>query len=179
MNKRKLIKTMQAEFDAGETLQKIYIKYNDSGISEKNLAALVGRLKDKNLIKKHKLAKNALIALMVLITFFTAVSGYNIGLNGGYNNPIYWSFIAVIPAIFLYGFIKVNYQIYMAYLILSLTQFPKSFKNFGDDLIIDVIGIAFAIFLIAFVWYLKNKLFPYMLLFGARRNSNKQYVFSK
>lgn len=179
MKKKELIKVMQAEFDDGETLSNIYDNHKDNDFSEKRYATLVGSLRDKKLITKHKMANNVLIGLMVLITFFTAIAGYGIGVNSGSSNPIYWCAIAIIPLIFLYNFIKVNYQAYLVYVILSITQFPKALDNFGADLVMDIIAVALSVFLIAFVWYLKVKLFPYMGFWGVKKDSNEQYAFSK
>ena len=177
MNKKELIKTMQSEFDNGEALSNIYEKYKSEDISEKKFATLVASLKDQNLILKHKTANRVLISLMVLITIFTAIAGYGIGVDAASTNPIYWCAIAIIPMIFLYNFVKVNYQAYLAYVLLSITQFPKSLDNFGAELVTDIIGVALSIFLIAFVWYLKNKLFPYMGFFGVKKGANEQYAF--
>ena len=116
---------------------------------------------------------------MILITIFTAIAGYGIGVDSASTNPIYWSAIAIIPIIFLYNFVKVNYQPYLVYVLLSVTQFPKSLDNFGAELVTDIIGVALSIFLIAFVWYLKNKLFPYMGFFGVKKSANEQYAFAR
>ena len=177
VNKKELIKTMQTEFDNGDTLSNIYEKHKGEDISEKKFAILVASLKDNNLILKHKIANKVLIFVMVLVTIFTAIAGYGIGVDVASPNPIYWCAVAIIPMIFLYNFVKVNYQAYLAYVLLSIIQFPKSLENFGAELVTDIIGVVLSLFLIALVWYLKNKIFPYMGFFGVKKDANKQYAF--
>jgi len=136
----------------------------------------LGNLKDKNLIKKHKTANKILIALMCILTLFTVLIGYAFGVNSGSSSPIYWSLIAIIPAMFTYGFIKKNQGAYIAYIFLSLSQLPKSFEGFGENIMVDVSGLVISISLVALVWYVKSKLFPYMGFIGPKKDKNKQYA---
>lgn len=179
MKNKELIKLMQSEFDSGDSLQNIFEKYKSEDIKEKKLAYFVGSLKDKILIKKHKIANNILIVLMGLFTIIAALSGYVMGLEVTPNTPIYWVALAIIPMIFLYGFIKHNHQTYFAYIMLTITQLPKSFNNVGGDIVPDVIGLLISLSTIILVWYLKSKLFPYMGFLGPKKNADKQYLISE
>ncbi len=175
MKNKELIKLMQSEFDVGESLQNIFEKYKSEDIKTKKLAYFVGTLKDKALIKKHIIANNILIVLMGLFTILAALSGYAMGLEVTPNTPIYWVAVAIIPMIFLYGFIKHNYPTYVAYSMLIITQLPKSFHNVGGDIVPNIIGLLISLSTIIFVWYLKSKLFPYMGFLGPKKNADKQY----
>jgi len=178
MKNKELIKLMQSEFDVGESLQNIYEKYKSEDIKEKKWAYFVGALKDKTLIKKHKIANNVLIVLMGLFTILAALSGYAMGLEVTPNTAIYWIAVAIIPMMFLYGFIKHNYQTYVAYITLAITQLPKSFSNVGGDIVPDVMGLLISLSTITLVWYLRSKLFPYMGFLGPKKNADKQYLIS-
>lgn len=179
MKSRELTKLMQSEFDSGETLQAIYEKHQSDSIKERKLAYMVATLKDKDLIKKHKMANNILIGIMVFITMISAFLGYTIGLEATPNSAIYWSAIAIIPMIFLYGFIKVNYQAYLIYIILSITRFPETLTDFGADPVAGIVGLVITISLISHVLYLKLKLFPYMAFFSPKKNSDNQYLVAE
>ena len=176
MKTKDLIKLMQSEFDSGESLHTIYEKNKNDGIKEKKLAYLVGSLKDASLIKQYKTPNNVLIGAMAIITIISAFAGYYIGLEVTPDTAIYWSAIAIIPMMFLYGFIKMNYQAYLAYLALTISQFPKLFTNFGADPVFDITGLVVSISVIGLVFYLKINLFPYMSFFGAKKNDNKEYL---
>ena len=169
---------MQNEFDSGESLQTIYENNKSDDIKEKKLAYLVGSLKDNSLIKKYKTANNVLVGIMVVLTIFTAFAGYGLGVEASSDSAIYWTALAIFPIIFLIGFIKNIYQIYLIYLVLTLSQFPKSLTNFGADPVYDIIGLVVSISVIALVWFLKVRLFPYMGFFGPKKNSDKQYLLA-
>ena len=168
---------MQTEFDEGESLSAIYEKYGNKDIKEARLAYLVGTLKSKELIAKYKTGRAVLVIIMVLVTLLSALYGYGIGLTSGSSTPVYWSAIAIIPLLFLYGFIRNSFQVYLAYIILSITQLPRSMVNFGENLVIDVISLLISVSIIAFVWYLKNKLFPYMAMMGPKKSKEGVYLF--
>jgi len=172
MKKKELIKIMQTEFDDGETLSNIYEKYKGSGFSEKKFARLVGCLKDKKLIIKHTIANRFLIAFIILITFIETITHFIIGIN-----PVVLFVSIVITVIFIYYFIKVTYLAYLTYFFLSLLGLQSSLRDFGTNLVFDIIGIGFSIFLMALLWYLKSKLFPYIGAFGVKKDSNGQYLF--
>jgi hypothetical protein len=171
-----LIKLMQSELDSGVSLQAIFEKNKSDDIKEKKLAYLVSSLKDKTLIQKYKTANNVLIGIMVVITIISAFAGYGIGVEATPNSAIYWTAIAIIPMLFLYGFFKINFQAYLAYLFLTISQFPKYLINFGAEPVTDIIGLVVSISIIALVWFLKGKLFPYMGFLGAKKNADKQYL---
>ncbi len=176
MKTKELLKVMQSDFDNGERLSDLYNKYKNDEISEKRLSTLLGNLKDKNLIKKHKTVNKVLIFVMCILTLFSVVIGYSLGINSGSSSPIYWTLIAILPAMFTYGFIRNNQGAYLGYILLSLTQLPKSFVGFGDNPIADVLGVAISISVIALVWYVKSKLFPYMGFIGPKKDKNKKYA---
>ncbi len=167
---------MQNEFDSGKSLQAIYEKYKSDNIKEKKLAYMVSSLKDNSLIQKYKTANNILIGIMVVITIITVFASYGIGLDVTPDSAIYWTIFSIIPLLFLYGFIKVNFQAYLIYIVLSFSQFSNSFKDFGADPMTDIIGLAVSLSIIAFVWFLKMKLFPYMGFLSPKKNSDKQYL---
>lgn len=179
MKNKELMKLMQSEFDFGKSLQSIFEKYKSEDIKEKKLAYFVASLKDKTLIQKYKIANNILIVLMGLFTIIAALSGYAMGLEMTPNTPIYWCAVAIIPMIFLYGFIKHKHNTYVAYIMLSITQLPKLFSNVGGELAFDVIGLLVSLSIIILVWYLKLKLFPYMGFLGPKKNADKQYLVSE
>lgn len=170
---------MQNELDNGASLEEIFEKHQDNKFSSKKYALMVATLKDKRLIEKHKRANSILIFLMIVLTVLTAVAGYILGIEADLGSPYYWAAIAIVPLLFLYNFIKVNYQAYAIYLILSITQFPRGFEDLGEDIVADVIGISFSILLIALVWYLKAKLFPTMGFVGVKKNFEGKFIFDK
>lgn len=177
MKKNELVKLMQQEFDNGEELQVIYEKYRNEGVKEKTYVFLVASLKSNLLIRKNKAVNNILVVIMFISACFVGLLGYSIGIESGSETPIVWSSIALIPLLFMYGFIRVNHQAYLIYIILSISQLPKLVNDMGEYPIADAVGIVVSLSLIAFVWYVKKIQFPYMGNFGAKKDSNNQYSF--
>lgn len=185
MKNTKLKKLMQADFDSGDSLQNIFDKYTSEGIKESKLAYFVSTLKDNALIKKHKLANNILLGFMFIVTVFTVFIAYSVGTKLTPDTPIYWISIvitivmAIIPMLFLYGFIKNTYQAYLAYIIFAVIQLPISVGGFSSSNVVYEIGVLISLFIFIFVLYLKYKIFPYMGLFWPKKNVAKQYLVAK
>jgi len=176
LKNKELIQLMQSDFDSGESLPNIFEKYKNNNVKEKRLAYFVASLKDKSLIEKYKNANKVLVGIMVVLTIFTAFTGYAIGSEVTPESALYWTAIAIIPALFVYGFIKINYQAYLVYILLCISQFHKNFVGFGTDMAADIIGLIISISILALVWFLKSKLFPYMGFIGPKKNQDKRYL---
>lgn len=177
MKKKELIRLLQNELDKGKSLSDIFKQNKTENTKEEKLASIVCMLKDSSNLAKYKKLNVFLIIIMAVLTPFTALYGYSIGLENELENPIFFCAIAVFPLIFLYGFYKMIYQFYAIYLVLSITQFPQSLKGFGDYPIADTISVLLGILIIFYVWFTKSKLFPYMGFFGPKKDSDDNYLF--
>lgn len=176
MQLRELIKQMQAEFDAGQSRYEIYQKYKGSSLSQRRLVVLVSALKDKALIEKYKTANHVLIGLMAVISLITAMAGLGLGIPAGSASPLYWGVSALVPLLFMYGFIRVNHEAYLIYAALAITQLPRGFLGFGQTVGMSLLELGLGIGLIALALFLKAKLFPYMGLMGAKQDKDKNYL---
>lgn len=185
MKNNKLVKSMQAELDYGESLHNIFYKYKSEGIKEKKLAYFTSTLKDKVLIKKHKIINNILVAFMFIVTAIMVFLAYSVIIKHPPGTAKYFIYIVItivivmIPMLFLYGFIKNNYQAYSVYIFLAIIYFTKLVARFPSDNAIYEVELLISVFIFILVLYLKYKIFPYMGLFGAKKDVVGQYLVAK
>ncbi len=183
--KNKLIKNMQKEFDSGESLQTIFTKYKSDDIKDRKLAYIVSTLKDKELIAKYKRPKNILVGFMFIIAFLAVLMAYSIGVKPSENAEVYWvsmaitAFIPVIPILFLYGFLKSTYRVYLFYVVLTISFLPKSIASLSSGNTFAEIGFIVSMVILVLVLYLKNKVYPYMGLLGPKKGVADQYLVVK
>jgi hypothetical protein len=104
--------------------------------------------------------------------------GFGIGVKIGPNARwIIGGIIALIPLLFAWGFYKNSAATYNAYIFLSIIQLPKQFEGFSSSPVATTIGFAIGILLVAFIWYVRRKIFP-DFAFITPKKVKGQYVFS-
>lgn len=98
----------------------------------------------------------------------TISTGFAIGLG---------LFAGGVPLLFAWGFYRNAAHAYTVYVMLSISQMPRMFKEYADDPIGTVVGVAITLAMIFYVAWLKNLLFPDLALIGAKKIKG-QFVFS-
>jgi len=115
------------------------------------------------------------MGIQVVFAFLLCLAiGAKIGPNAKW---IIAGLAALIPLLFAWGFYKFNVGTYNAFIFLSIIQLPKAFQGFTKSPTESSIGIAIAIGMIAYVWYVRGKLFP-DFAFITPKKFNGQYVFT-
>jgi len=103
--------------------------------------------------------------------------GFGVGVKIGPNAKwIIGVLIALIPLLFAWGFYTNRVGAYNAYILLSIIQLPKSFGGFTSTPVASSIGIAIGVGLIAYVWYVREKVFPGFVLTTPKKVKG-EYVF--
>lgn len=75
-----------------------------------------------------------------------------------------------------WGFYKNLAGFYNAYLLLQVAQLPKAFKDFNTAPLITLVAVGVNVAVLAYVWYVRYKLFPDFLVLSPKKQSGK-YVF--
>ncbi|MGN8249321.1 hypothetical protein [Pseudomonas sp. SMV7] len=83
----------------------------------------------------------------------------------------------VIPLLLVWGFYNHRAGAYNAYILLALGQLPKSLAGFASDPATTTVVMAISIVLLAFVWYVRGKIFPDFAFVGPRKVNGK-YLFT-
>jgi len=83
----------------------------------------------------------------------------------------------LIPLFLVWGFYNHRVGAYNAYIILALPQFPRSLERFTSSPPTAAIALAISIAILAFVWYVRGKIFPDFVFVSPRKIKGK-YIFS-
>jgi len=84
--------------------------------------------------------------------------------------------IGSIPLMFAWGFYKHRVGAYNAYIILTITQLPRSLGDFAHSPVASTIGLAIGLGILGYVWFVRHKLFP-DFAFVTPRKVKGQYAF--
>lgn len=178
MNKREIKNKVGELLLAGVAKSEVFAQLSGQGMKDNDLAYCIASYVTPWLSEQYAGKVNILITLMFIQALLVFFIGYGIGAKIGPNAQwIIATLIASIPLMFAWGFYKNNVGAYNAYLLLSIVQFPRQFSGFMESPIVSSIGLAIGLSLLAFVWYLHQKLFPDFVLTTVKKVKG-EYVFS-
>lgn len=171
---------MQHLLNKGLRKSDIYKKYQDCGFPEKKLALMVAALPDQFLCHKYEKMNNLLILLMFIQACISALFGFNTGALMGGNNILLFGLISIaVPMLFIIGFYRYSLTAYNAFIILGIIQFPRLFKDAYQEPVLTALIITFSILTMAYVWYLKSRLYPESGLFGLKKSDGEYFQVTR
>ena len=177
--KKKEMKASIAELlSSGINKQQVFDRLSGQGVKDSVLANMVASQKDLQLCEQHSRKVSILISLTLVQAVLAALQGFIIGV--GIGPTAKWVVAAVlagIPLLFAWGFSRCAAGAYNAYILLSVVGFSQTLKGFATDPVPTAIGFAINLALLAYVWYVRNKLFP-DFNFVAPRKIKGKYVFA-
>lgn len=104
--------------------------------------------------------------------------GFGIGTQIGPNARwVLGGLLALIPLAFAWGFYHHQAGAYNAYIVLSIVQLPRSLDGLTSSSVAASIGFAIGVAMLAFVWYVRQKLFPDFAFITPRKTGGR-YVFA-
>jgi hypothetical protein len=178
LNKKEIKRQVSEMLDAGRSKTETFKALSGGAVKDKVLAYLIGSWPDPELIDRHAGKIKVLLGLTYIQALIGLVGGYFLGLMISTGWAIGMGlFAGVVPLLFAWGFYRNVAQAYTVYVFLSITQMPRMFKDYGEDPIGTVIGVAITLAMVFFVAWLKNLLFPDLGFFGAKKIKG-QFVFS-
>lgn len=178
MDKKEIKRQIVAMLDAGRSRTETFKAFSGGAIKDRVLAYLIGSHPDPARIEQHQVKIKTLLVLTVAQAVLGAVAGFFLGSMIGPRATVFFTlFAALVPLWFAYGFYKNRAQFYTVYVILSISQLPRLFKDFAEDPISTLIGAAITLGMVFFVAWLKTLLFPDLAFFGPKKIKG-QYVFS-
>lgn len=162
---------------SGTMKARVFELLSNHGIKDHQLAHFIASYPDPKRCKKHHQKVNILIILMLIQTMIAFWLGFDLGAKIGPNAKwITGILMTSIPLLFAWGFHTNRVGAYNAYILLSIIQLPKAFEDFSSSPIASSIGISIAIGIIAFVWYVREQIFPNFALMTPKKIKG-QYVF--
>ncbi|MGE8148347.1 hypothetical protein ACQKP7_24645 [Pseudomonas frederiksbergensis] len=178
MDKKEIKRQIVAMLDAGRSKTETFKAFSGGAVKDRVLAYWIGSHPDPARNAQHQGKIKTLLGLTIAQAVLGAVAGFFLGSMIGPKATLFFTlFAGLIPLWFAYGFYKNLAQFYTVYVVLSLSQFPRLFKDFAEDPVTTLIGAAISLGMVFFVAYLKTLLFPDLGFIGPKKIKG-QFVFS-
>lgn len=178
MDKKQIKAAVANQLSLGDSKSKIFSQYSGKALKDAPLAVLIASHPDPRLCTKHE----KLVDLMVVIAWIQLGLGVLASLAMGFT--VGWGVAGIIAAVvgafcylFVWGFNNNKVGIYTASICLSISTLPRGFNGFMEAPLLNGTLVAISVALIAFTWYVRQKLFP-DFAFLSPRKLNGKYVFS-
>ena len=178
MNKKEIKAKVSELLSSGTAKAEVFAQLSGQGIKDYQLAYFIASYPNPIRCDQQSGKVNVLIAIMSIQAVLAFLGGYAIGTEIGPNAKWIISFLlAVIPLLFAWGFYRNRMGAYNGYIALSIIQLlPKVLEFFTLNPTIASVDIAISIGLIAYVWYVREKIFP-GFLFMTPKKANGSYIF--
>ncbi len=158
--------------------QAIYEQLKGEGASEMQTAFFVASHADPERCARHRGKVRALLVIMALQALMGFAMGWALGAQiGPTARWVAAILVMLIPLAFAWGFHKNRAGYYNAYIILSALQLPNSLGGLATDPVATLVAIVLSIAVIAYVAYVRGKLFPDFRFIGPRKVDGR-YVFA-
>jgi hypothetical protein len=178
LDKKEIKRQLVAMLDAGRSRTETFKTFSGGAVKDKVLAYWIGSHPDPARTAQHQGKIKILLGLTIAQAVLGAVAGFFLGSMIGPKATVFFTlFAALVPLWFAYAFYKNQAPFYTVYILLSLSQFPRLFKDFAEDPISTLIGAAITLGMVFFVAWLKTLLFPDLAFIGPKKIKG-QYVFS-
>jgi hypothetical protein len=178
MNKKEIQAKVRELLAAGTTKTEVFAQLTGQGVKDSQLAYFIASYADPNRCDDHERKVNILITIMFVQALIAFFLGFGIGAKiGPHAMLVVGALIALIPLLFAWGFFAHRVGAYNAYIFLTIIQLPRSFEGFASSPVATSIAIAFNVAILAYVWYVREKLFP-DFSFITPKKVKGEYVFS-
>lgn len=178
MNKKEVQAKVYELLAAGTPKAKVFEQLTGQGVKDSQLAYSIASFADPSRCDNHERKVNILITVMFIQALIAFFMGFGIGAKIGPNAKwIAGALIALIPLLFAWGFYAHRVGAYNAYILLTIIQLPRSFEGFTSSPVATSIAIAISVAVLAYVWYVREKLFP-DFAFITPKKVKGEYVFS-
>lgn len=177
MNQKQIKGKVAELLSSGLTKSDVFKQLSGQGIKDSQLAYSIAAFADPARCYEHNGKVNLLITFMFILAAIAVLLGFFLGAKLGPNAKWIWAAIfASIPLLFAWGFYNHKVGAYNAYILLTIIQIPKAFAGFTVTPITSSIALLINIALLAYVCYVREKLFPGFMLMSPKK-INGQYVF--
>jgi O-antigen/teichoic acid export membrane protein len=178
MNSKEVRAKVHDLLDKGNAKAEIFAQLAGQGAKDSRLAYFIASYPD--LKRRNELGRkvNILMVIMLAQSLIGFLVGYGLGAETGQVTKWFLGILgALVPLLFAWGFFLPRVGAYNAYVMLAIVQIPRSFAGFQSSPIEVLIAVAMNVAVLAYVWYVRDKLFPDFRFLYPRRNNGK-YVFS-
>lgn len=161
MNKNEIKAQVHSLIEAGTPKSEVFSRLSGQGIKDSQLAYFIAAYPNPQRREQHKRKVKLLVMAMLFYALMAFVVGFAIGSQiGPTGRWVLAVVVATIPVLFAWGFHKYKVAAYNVYILLSLIHLPRAFDGFMAQPLANSIALAINFGMIAFVWYVRHKLFP-------------------
>lgn len=178
MNKKEAKAKVKDLLSSRVPRSEVFAQLSGQGVKDRLLARLIASTADPYLCDIHDRKVNAVITLMFIQAALALLIGFIIGSTIGPNARwVIGGLSALVPLLFAWGFYNHLAGAYNAYIILSMGSAARQVEGLISGSISMFIGSVIGIGMFAFVYYVRQKLFPDLAFFTPRKVKGR-YVFS-
>lgn len=178
MNKNEIQAAVIDMLGSGMGKTEVFAKLSGQGMKDSRLAYMVASYADPARCDEHDRKVNILITIMFIQAVIAFLMGFSIGAQIGPNAKwVVSGLIAAIPLLFAWGFYRHKVGAYNIYIVLTIIQFPRSLDGFASNPVINGIALAINLAVLAYVMYVRQKLFPDFIFISPKKVKG-QYIFS-
>lgn len=177
MNKKQTKAKVQALLTAGVGKTAVFRLLKGHGVRDSVLAHYIASHVDASEVDEHANKIDRLLWIMYAQALLGLWIGWGMAAAWGpVGKGVALLLCAGLPLLFAWGFYRNLAGFYNAYLLLQVVQLSKAFKDFNAEPVITLVAVGINIAVLAYVWYVRSKLFPDFLAFTPKKQSGK-YVF--
>ena len=178
MDKKRLKAKIKELLESGMTKTEVYRQLSTEGVRENQLAYSIASYIDPHLRYIHDGKVNILVSIMLVYAAIGFMTAFNIGAQLGPDTKwVLAGLGALMPLLFAWGFYSYRAGAYNIYLVLTIANLPVSIARLSSSPIDSTISLVIATAMLAYVWYLRGKLFPDFSILAPRKKDG-EYVFS-
>lgn len=178
MDKKEMQAKVRDLLAAGTAKSTVFSQLSGQGVKDSQLAYFIASYADPKRCGEHERKVNILITIMLVQAVIAFLLGFGAGARIGPNAKwVLGILFALIPTLFAWGFYQHRAGAYNAYLLLTIAQLPRSLDGFASKPIATSVGLAVSVAVLAYIWYVREKLFPDFAFMTPRKRKG-EYVFS-
>jgi len=178
MNKKEAKAKVKELLSSGVPRSEVFTRLSGHGVKDRLLARLIASTADPYLCDIHDSKVNAVITLMFIQAALALLLGFIIGSTIGPNARwVVGGLGALIPLLFAWGFYNHLAGAYNAYIVLSMGSTAQQVEGLISGSVIMFVSSAIGIGIFAYIFYVRQKLFPDLAFFTPRKVKGR-YIFS-
>ncbi|MGU7773057.1 permease [Burkholderia sp. MR1-5-21] len=187
MNRKEAKTTIEVMLSSGSKKGDVLAALSGQGIKDRVLANLIASRPDPERCRRNKLHVGILVALGILQLLFSLWIAYSLVADAASTGPLDGAGTAIVALflaitvslslLFIWGFATYRVAVYHAYIVLLIVQIPKLIGRLSTDPAGSLGGIVISIALVAYIYFVRNRLFPDFVWFSPRK-AGGQYVFA-
>ena len=187
MTTKDAVKEIKELLNSGAPKSEVFKRFSGGSLKDASLAATIGSWADPQLCVQHRYKIRVLVFILCALAVFNGLTGYFTEANsteavsGIFHYFHYIS--AVLFVLWARGVYNNNAGAYTTFIFLNAYEFPQRLKlilPYGAPIgLVEIGTIVGWLTLIAYVWYLKTKLFPGLGIFQQmKKNREGKYIFA-